>query len=58
MPDPEEPRKDRRDAVEAVVGIWKDRDDLGSTEEYLRRLHSGTHRRDDYAASAPNNSAR
>ena len=29
-------------ALDAVAGIWKDRDDLGSTDEYVRRL-----RRDD-----------
>jgi hypothetical protein len=29
-------------ALDAVAGIWKDRDDLGSTDAYVRRL-----RRDD-----------
>lgn len=28
----------RKDAMEAVIGLWKDRTDLGETAEYVRRL--------------------
>jgi len=32
-------------ALEQVAGIWKDRDDLGNTREYVRRLRKGSGRR-------------
>ena len=32
-------------AFEQVVGLWKDRDDLGDTREYVRRLREGSGRR-------------
>ena len=31
----------RRDAMLGVVGLWKDRTDLESTEEYVRSLRKG-----------------
>ena len=31
-------------ALEAVTGIWRDRKDLGTTDEYVRRLRKDTHR--------------
>ncbi len=35
--------EERRKAMEALVGIWKDRTDLpDSTEEYVRRLRRDT----------------
>lgn len=30
--------------TEATAGLWRDRDDLGDTDEYLRQLRRGTHR--------------
>jgi hypothetical protein len=34
---------ERREAMEAIVGIWKDRTDLpDSTEEYVRSLRRDT----------------
>ena len=36
----EELRRTRR----AVMGIWRDRKDLGSTRAYVRRLRRDTHR--------------
>jgi hypothetical protein len=35
-------RQGRKAAFEAVIGLWKDRNDLGDTEQYVRRLRSGT----------------
>jgi hypothetical protein len=35
----------RRAAVMAVLGLWKDRDDIGDAREYVRRLRRGTRRR-------------
>ena len=35
------PPKKRAAAMRAIVGIWKDRDDLPSTETYVRRLRRG-----------------
>ena len=32
----------RKTAMQAVVGIWKDRTDIGSTEAYVRGLRRGT----------------
>jgi ribbon-helix-helix CopG family protein len=34
----------RRQAMQAVVGIWKDRKELPSTERYIRQLRKGTRR--------------
>ncbi|OFW12980.1 MAG: hypothetical protein A3H27_00885 [Acidobacteria bacterium RIFCSPLOWO2_02_FULL_59_13] len=35
----------RREAMQAWVGIWKDRKDLPSTEAYVRQLRKGGRRR-------------
>jgi hypothetical protein len=35
----------RRKAMQAWVGMWKDRKDLPSTEAYVRRLRKGSRRR-------------
>ena len=35
----------RREAMQAWVGIWKDRKDLPSTEAYIRQLRKGGRRR-------------
>jgi len=32
---------DRREAMQGLVGIWKDRDDLPDSEQYVRRLRKG-----------------
>ena len=32
----------RRRAMEAFVGVWKNRDDIGDPEEYVRQLRRGT----------------
>ena len=32
----------RAKAMQAVVGIWKDRKDMSSTEAYVRRLRRGS----------------
>jgi Ribbon-helix-helix protein, copG family len=32
---------DRRQAMQAMVGLWKDRKDLPDTEQYVRRLRKG-----------------
>ncbi len=32
---------DRREAMQALVGLWKDRTDLPETEVYVRRLRKG-----------------
>ena len=34
----------RRQAMEAVVGMWKDRTDLPDTETYIRQLRRGRRR--------------
>jgi len=34
----------RREAMQAWVGVWKDRDDLPSTEAYVRQLRKGGRR--------------
>jgi hypothetical protein len=35
----------RRLAVMAILGLWKDRDDIGDAREYVRRLRRGTRRK-------------
>ena len=32
---------DRKEAMDALVGIWKDRADLRDSEKYVRRLRKG-----------------
>jgi hypothetical protein len=32
----------RRRAAQAIVGLWADRDDIGDTGKYVRRLRQGT----------------
>lgn len=32
----------RREAMEGIIGIWKDRTDLPDTETYVRNLRKGT----------------
>ncbi len=32
----------RRRAMEAFVGIWKDREDIGDPDEYVRKLRHDT----------------
>ena len=32
---------DRREAMQALVGIWKNREDLADSEQYMRRLRKG-----------------
>jgi hypothetical protein len=39
---------ERRRTLQAMVGLWKDRRDIGDTEEYVRRLRKGTRRRKTY----------
>lgn len=36
-----EPPEERRVAMQAIVGIWKDRKDIPDTEKYLRDLRKG-----------------
>jgi hypothetical protein len=31
----------RKQAFENVIGLWKDRDDLGDAEEYVRAIRRG-----------------
>lgn len=31
----------RKDAMLAVVGLWKDRDDIGDSIEYVREVREG-----------------
>jgi hypothetical protein len=35
----------RRSAVMAIVGLWKDRDDVRDAREYVRRLRRDTRRK-------------
>jgi hypothetical protein len=35
----------RRAAIMAVLGLWKDRDDIGDSREYVRGLRRGTSRK-------------
>jgi Ribbon-helix-helix protein, copG family len=32
---------DRREAMQSLVGIWKNREDLPDSEQYVRRLRKG-----------------
>jgi len=32
---------DRKEAMDALVGLWKDREDLPDSEKYVRRLRKG-----------------
>jgi macrodomain Ter protein organizer (MatP/YcbG family) len=32
---------DRKQAMQAMVGLWKDRKDLPDTQQYVRRLRKG-----------------
>lgn len=32
----------RKEAMQALVGIWKDRDDIPDTDAYVRQLRKGT----------------
>lgn len=34
----------QQNSVEGIFGLWRDRDDLGTTDEYVRRLRRDTHR--------------
>jgi hypothetical protein len=34
-------REKRKRAMEAVIGIWKDRTDIGDSTEYVRKLRRG-----------------
>jgi hypothetical protein len=36
--------RERLDSLRAIEGLWKDRDDIGGTREYVRRLRRDTHR--------------
>ncbi len=40
-----EPADVRKNAMEAVIGIWRDRDDIGPTNEYIRQLRKGSRRK-------------
>jgi macrodomain Ter protein organizer (MatP/YcbG family) len=35
------PSANRKQAMLAIVGLWKDRDDLPKTEQYVRELRKG-----------------
>lgn len=35
----------RRAAIMAILGLWKDRDDIGDAREYVSRLRRGTRRK-------------
>lgn len=35
-------REKRKKAMEAVIGIWKDRTDIGDSTEYVRKLRRDT----------------
>jgi hypothetical protein len=39
------PATRRSEAMEAVIGIWKDREDIGPTEGYIRQVRKGSRRR-------------
>ena len=41
MGNPEE----RREAMEGIVGLWKDRKDIGDTDAYIRKMRKGTRQR-------------
>ena len=36
---------ERARTLQAIVGLWRDRKDIGSTNAYVRRLRKGTKRR-------------
>jgi plasmid stability protein len=36
---------ERARTLEGIVGLWRDRKDIGSTRAYVRRLRRGTRRR-------------
>jgi hypothetical protein len=36
---------ERARTLQGIVGLWRDRKDIGSTREYVRRLRRGTRRR-------------
>jgi hypothetical protein len=40
-----DPSASRRNAMEAVIGIWKNREDIGSAEQYVQQLRKGSGRR-------------
>jgi len=40
-----DPAAKRREAMEAVIGIWKERKDIGPTEGYIRQLRKGSRRK-------------
>ena len=40
----EQDRERRKKAFEAVIGLWKDRTDIGDTDEYVRKLRRSTRR--------------
>jgi hypothetical protein len=33
---------DRKAAMTGIIGLWKDRDDIGDPQEYLRKLRRAT----------------
>lgn len=36
------PRADRRATIHRLAGVWADRDDMGDTQEFVRRLRRST----------------
>src|SRR6185437_5918978 len=46
-------RVNRKEAMEALVGIWKDRADLPDTETYIRQLRDDTRLKRIAAANLP-----
>jgi hypothetical protein len=40
-----DPAAIRRNAMEAVIGIWKDRADIPPAEQYVRQMRKGSRRR-------------
>jgi predicted transcriptional regulator len=36
--------EDRLTSLEGIAGLWEDRDDLGATDAYVRRLRKDTRR--------------
>lgn len=38
-------RDERQETLKAIEGLWRDREDMDSTREYVRRLRSDTHRK-------------
>ena len=35
----------RKKAMTAIIGLWRDREDIGDTQEYIRELRQGTGKR-------------